>query len=146
MKMMNKRIARAAALSTILVVSGAATASAWTFATQGSPLKVYSRGTLGGQAAGSLTKVNASQVKLASQLTDNKTNGDRAYVTVRGIGAFGDGNVESGRRDDGGTSWANMSPKYMYGTGAAGFTFYVKVCEDDSGRPDPCSDNKTGRL
>ena len=146
MNRIGRQLIRAVALSTIVGLAGAASASAWTFATRTTPLKLNTAGTLAGQGAGSLTQASAGSVKLASEMTDNKRNGNRVFIDVYGSSSLGNSTVQTGRRADGEAFWAAMADKYMYGTGIGGYTFRVKLCEDLSGSPDFCTSEKVSTL
>lgn len=113
-------------------------------------MKVYSAGTLAGQGAGSLTFHAWNQAKLGTQLTDNKSNGYRTFIDVKGSTRIGTmtyySSAQTGRRADGESWWATMATKDVNGNYISSHLFGVKACEDNPWSPDACSSTKSGSL
>lgn len=145
-----KRLARSGALVALVSVAGASSAAAWTSATTSSPMKVYSAGTLAGQGAGSLTFYAWNQAKLNTQLTDNKSNGYRTFIDVKGSAKIGTvtyySSAQTGRRADGESWWATMATKDVKGSYISSHYLTVKTCGDNPWSPDACSAVKNGYL
>lgn len=150
MQLRIRRLMRSCALGSMLVVAGASTASAWTFATTSGPISVYSAGTLAGKGAGSITQSAWNQGKLKTQLTDNKRNGYRTFIDVKGSARIGTvtyySSAQTGRRADGEYWWATMATKDLNGSYIAAHRFSLHICEDNPYSFDACSALKFGYI
>lgn len=138
-----RRLGTVFAMTALLTVAGAASAWAFTWATSSSPLKVSYDGVIRGGGYGSVSYVSYNHGRLYSYLSDTRVDSMRTFVNVLGThGANSSIGVQSGRRSDGGISYAKMADKdfyseYPYGVGQ--YYYYVKVCMDRSFAFDPCS-------
>jgi hypothetical protein len=123
-----------------LLVAGSTSAQAWTWAYSSSPLIASFEGLTRGGGYGSIDHYSYDKAVLRSTLADFRADGMRTFVYS--YSNAGNGRVESGRRDDGGTTYARMSDKYLtapYPTSAGQYSYYAKVCMDRSWADDPCS-------
>ena len=127
-----------------LVSLGGGTAFAYNWGSSSSPLMVYqngaSGGTLQGKGYGGVT-VNSSSAVLVSYLADMTLDDGRTYANLRATSSTkGTANKESGRRSDGGNTFARMSDQTLSLSNSSIFyAFYVKICQDKSFSGDPCS-------
>lgn len=127
---------RLGAVSLALCLMGAGIASAFSYGT----LSVYHNGALRGQGYGTFSRSGYNQVRLTSTLSDTRADDTRTFVSGKGYGANDAFSVQSGRRDDGGRSFARMVDRYGYSSGAMiGHRGYIKVCQDVKRAPDWCS-------
>ena len=124
-----KRLTLAVATGAVLTVGGGSSAWAWTWASSSNPIVM-----IGGKGYGTATGVTEGTLK--STLADTKAEGERVYVDLYGYYYQGTTlkyiAAESGRRTDGGSSYAAMADKKfypLYGTtlgiynyGASGFS------------------------
>lgn len=143
-----KRSLRSAVGALALLIAGASSASGFTIAYQTSPLSVYGDSLLRGQGAGSFTRVSTSSARLSTSLRDVRVDGTRTFMDAKGYAAGGKYfGVQSGRRSDGGSTWATMATKYGYSGGVmSGYTGYAKTCQDRPSAPDWCSTEVKGAL
>jgi hypothetical protein len=102
----------------------------------------------GGSGYGSAVSTGVSTGKLTgTYLKDTATGDGRVYVSLYadgpGTSYFGG---ESGRRTDGGSSYASMGESNFSsagsGWGVASFYYTIKLCRDKPLTGDPCSDDK----
>jgi hypothetical protein len=134
---------RSTGVSLALCVAGATAASAFSYGI----LTVTHEGTSRGQAYGTFSRSGFNGASLASELRDISRDRTRTYVEGRGYGSGDYVAVQSGRRDDGGSTFAAMTTRYGYAAGStSGFIGYVKVCQDVPLRPDWCSGSVSGRM
>jgi len=89
---------------------------------------------------GELYRVGWDGLRLESELTDELVDGMRTYAEGQANrGTFVHVKVQSGRRTDGGSSWATMVTETSYaGASLAGTYATTKVCMDRSWALDPC--------
>lgn len=124
-----------------MAVLGASTAQAWTWASSSSPIIMT-----GGGGYGSISQVDFNTLVLKSTLKDTVLDGQRVYV--HGYGNYTcDFPFESGRRSDGGSSYAAMADKNAdscYPYGVAQYQYQIELCRDKPSATDPCSDDKRG--
>ena len=132
------------AIATVgIALASAGSAAAWTWGTLSTPILMT-----GGGGYGSSVQTGYSTGKLTgTYLKDTATGDGRVYVKNNATGPGGSYfSSESGRRADGGASYANMgeSPFSSGGTGwgVASFSYTIKLCRDKPFEPDPCSDTK----
>jgi hypothetical protein len=135
---------RSLAVAAAFCIAGAGIATAFSYGT----LYVYGDGKLQGKGYGSFARTGYNEAKLTATLADMLPDGGRTFSDAKGYAPgglfFG---VQSGRRADGGSTFARMADKYGYSGGAmAGYTGYVKVCQDRSWKPDWCSGSVSAPL
>lgn len=136
-----RRYAGAAGFVVALTMLGGS-ASALAFG----PTTVYDDGRSRGAGKGNFYPIGFDGLRLESTLKDYVVDGDRTYAegqAVDGMRMFG--KVQSGRRSDGGSSWANMVTVTTY-VGVSNSPAYAttKVCLDQSFQPDPCAGSASG--
>ncbi|NLT55599.1 MAG: hypothetical protein GXX79_13770 [Actinomycetales bacterium] len=122
-----------------LVVTGALSAQAWTWASSSNPIVMSGGGGYGNIIYGGV------DYKLQSWLRDTKVGDGRVYAHVR-VTRKSDNSVfhylSSGKRSDGESSYARMADKTGYldnGTGT--FRYRVDTCRSVT-LNDPCSEDK----
>lgn len=96
----------------------------------------------GGGGYGNLLYRSYNSGVLESWLKDTRPDGERVYVHAYGDYKSADLVVESGRRTDGGSSYAEMADKTFYSGypyGVQQYFYIVRLCRDKAGF-DPCSD------
>lgn len=128
-----------ASLAIGLAITGAASAQAWTWASSSSPITMT-----GGGGYGNANYVNYGTGNLQSWLKDTVLDGERVYVNVNGSYGQNYLNAQSGRRSDGGSSYARMADKAIYSPypyGVSQFYYTVRICRDKPFAGDPCSDD-----
>jgi len=137
------RVLQSTSAAVILAVVGAASASVFSYGT----LTASHDGSVRGKGYGTFSAYGYNQVKLTATLADMTKDGTRTFVSGKGYGGDDYVSVESGRRADGGNTFASMATKYGTAAGStSGFTGYVKVCQDVSLSPDWCSSTKSGNM
>lgn len=132
------RSASSGLLALGLSIAGAAAAHAWTWATASSPIVMS-----GGAGYGNLVYSNYNHGVLQVWLKDSKLDGKRIYAHVY-ADYKSDFTVESGRRTDGGATFARMADKSFasaYPYGVQQYFYTVELCRDEPFL-DPCSDSK----
>lgn len=122
-----------------LALAGATAAQAWTWASSSNPITMT-----GGGGYGNAIATTYNTGVLQSWLKDTVLDGERTYVNMYAdLGNF-DFAAQSGRRTDGGSSYARMADKSFmsaYPYGVAQYYYYVRVCRDKPWAGDPCSDD-----
>jgi hypothetical protein len=122
-------------------VAGASSAQAWTWASSSNPIVMT-----GGGGYGSIAGVDYNTLVLRSTLKDTVLDGQRVYV--HGYGNYTcDFVFESGRRTDGGSSYAAMADRYWdscYPYGVGQYQYLIELCRDKPLAADPCSEDKRG--
>jgi len=135
------RLLAVSGLGLVALLAGASGAQAWTWASSSNPIVMS-----GGAGYGSISSVNYNTGVLKSTLRDTVLDGERIYA--RGYADYTcDFTFESGRRADGGSSYAAMADRnftscYPYGVGQ--YSYQIELCRDKPYVPDPCSDDKRG--
>ncbi|MGO1974748.1 MAG: hypothetical protein ACTH2Q_17465 [Propionibacteriaceae bacterium] len=120
----------------VLSLMGTLVASAFSWGT----LSVAQAGAVQGQGKGSLAWVGLNKVELKSSLRDYRSGHGRTYADARASKSGNSHKLQSGRRADGGKSFAAMAVKSKLISGSsAGFKGQVRVCQDIKLSPDPCS-------
>ncbi|GAB3681416.1 hypothetical protein [Angustibacter aerolatus] len=118
-----------------LVVAGATSAQAWTWAASSNPIVMS-----GGGGYGNLRE-GVGQATLQSWLRDTKLDDGRVYAhVVVQVGGADVSVIDSGRRSDGERSYARMADR----TGALGggaHHYVVSTCRSTPAN-DPCSKDK----
>lgn len=116
---------------------GTASAQAWTWAQSTAPLKVSRDGAYRGAGYGSLNSENLATARLISYLSDDRVDNMRTFVSVEGSG----GGIQSGRRSDGGRTFARMADQTRSGLFPTTQSYYylVSVCVDVPQALDSCS-------
>lgn len=125
-----------------LLTLGMGSASAYTWASSSSPKAVSYNGITRGAGYGSLSSTSYNSARLRSYLKDHRVDSMRTYVDVYGNYGNYDIGTQSGRRSDGGASYALMADKTLnsaYPYGVQQYSYQVKVCMDRSKALDPCS-------
>ena len=124
-----------------LAVGGATAAQAWTWASSTNPIIMS-----GGGGYGGISQKDYNHGTLVSTLKDTVLDGQRTYASGYADYAC-DFTFESGRRSDGGSSYARMADKTFtscYPDGVAQYTYQIKLCREKAYGIDPCSDDKRG--
>jgi hypothetical protein len=117
---------------------GATSAQAWTWASSSNPILMT-----GGGGYGNANQSSYNTGVLQSWLKDTALDGERVYVNMYADYGSADFRVESGRRSDGGSSYARMADKSFTSTypyGVAQYYYTVRLCRDKAYSSDPCSD------
>lgn len=101
----------------------------------------------GGGGYGNANQVSYNDGVLQSWLKDTVLDGQRVYVN--GYADYGsyDFPCQSGRRTDGGSSYARMADKSFtsaYPYGVAQYRYSIELCRDKPLIFDPCSEDKRG--
>ena len=125
-----------------VVVTGATSASAWTFATTGAPQRAVYNGVSFGEGAGDIFRDGFSLIHTDAKLRDPVSNGRSVYqktsvwfpTNLQYTGAA----QSTGRRSE--STWASMKRTTINTTiSSGGASASSKVCEDASLQPDICS-------
>ena len=98
-----KRGLSAVAVFATCAVAGASAAQAWTWAYSSTPIIMS-----GGGGYGNAKQVDYNDGRLESWLKDTALDGERTYVRMYADYGSADFAAESGRRSDGGNSYARM--------------------------------------
>ncbi|AXG12510.1 hypothetical protein [Intrasporangium calvum] len=132
-----KRGLAAFAVFATCAVASASAAQAWTWASSSSPIIMS-----GGGGYGNAVQLDYNDGRLESWLKDTVLDGERTYVHMYADYGSADFKRESGRRTDGGSSYARMEDKLFttpYPYGIAQYLYTVRICRDKPWT-DPCSD------
>lgn len=137
-----RRYALAGVVAVASAIGGAGAASAWVWARSSSPIIMS-----GGGGYGNANQVSYNDGVLQSWLKDTVLDGQRVYVN--GYADYGsyDFSFQSGRRTDGGSSYARMADKSFtsaYPYGVAQYRYSIELCRDKPLIFDPCSEDKRG--
>ena len=133
-----KRGLSAVAVFATCAVAGASAAQAWTWAYSSTPIIMS-----GGGGDGNAKQVDYNDGRLESWLKDTALDGERTYVRMYADYGSADFAAESGRRSDGGNSYARMADKSFttaYPYAIAQYLYTVRICRDKAWT-DPCSDD-----
>jgi len=127
-----------------LVGVGAASASAWTFATTSAPQRAIYNGTSFGDGAGTISRSGYSILNIDVKLKDPVNNTGRPYQQTNAWFPtdlnYTAASTQTGRRSQGANTWASMNRVTINTTRSSyGVRVESKVCEDVSLRPDICS-------
>lgn len=137
-----RRVVAVSAVAICLATGGAGAAQAWTWASSSSPIIMS-----GGGGYGNAVQTGYNTGTLQSWLKDTVLDGERIYAD--GYANYGnyDFGFQSGRRSDGGSSYARMADKgflSVYPYGVAQYSYQMELCRDKPLNLDPCSDDKRG--
>lgn len=134
-----RRTAATAAATIALSVAGATSAQAWQWAPYSNPIQMN-----GGKGYGATKPSGLYEATLISTLADTKTGDGRIYAKTAGTMSGASVVITSGRRADGGSSFARMSD-VTSGTGSRTVyqysTWTTQLCRDVPLQIDPCSDD-----
>lgn len=134
---------RSAAVALTMTLAGALSASAYSYGA----LSVSHDGAQRGKGYGTLSAYGWNSARLTSWLADTKLDGTRTFVSARAYGNNDAVAVQSGRRTDGESWYAQMATKYGYAAGSTtGWYGNAKVCQDVPNAPDWCSAADYGYL
>lgn len=136
-----KRLAVTTVASVVISAVTATAALAFNWGT----LYVSYNGYTAGAGYGSVSGTGWDGMTIYPWLKDTRTDGVRTYAEAQTSGNYG--KVQSDRRADGGSTFANMANKTTYTGGYTGGQYTtVKVCMDWSWHSDPCSGKVSGNL
>ena len=138
-----RRALRVAATVVCLAGLGATSAQAYTWASASAPKLVSYNGATRGGGYGTVSSVAWNKAELRSRLKDHRVDSMRTYAQTNAARGTSDFLMaQSGRRSDGGSTYAAMSPKTLtasYGHGVSQYRWTTKVCMDRSLANDPCT-------
>jgi hypothetical protein len=131
------RVASVVVGTLALALAGATSAYAFSYPT----LTVSSDGLERGQGYGQVDFLTFNDGRLQPWLRDSRVDNMRAYTQLYASKGPGDAfAVESDRRADGGTTFADMANKsFSRSSSISAYSYTIYVCADKNLATDPCS-------
>ena len=128
-----------------MMVLGASSASAWTFATQSAPQKASYNGVSFGDGAGSIVRSGFAYVNTNASIKDPVSNGKGVFQDTYAYSSASVASTQTSRSET--STWKSMSQTQLYSyQGWVGAWAESKVCEDTSWQPDICSSTRNSAL
>lgn len=123
-----------------MMIAGAGTASAWTYATQSAPQSAIYKGVSHGDGYGSMYRSGYNYVITTATLRDNKPNNDRGIFVSSQAWKSSGGPARTSTGQSHSSGWRTVAQTRLHSaSGWVGASGWTKVCEDASAQPDICS-------